>query len=503
VPQSPGVDGRRNPESEIPGIAVALRLIGWLLIAAATVITVADPDLWGHLRFGLDLLVTRRLPVTDPYSFTQDRPWINHEWLSELAMGLAFQSAGIWGLILLKALLVAATIWLIVGALREARPEVRWLSLSVTIWGGLAITAMIRPQLWTWLLLALCCRALTASSIRRIWLVPPLFLVWANVHGGWIVGLAMLACWVCVRACQDWKGNRPSAVGFAAVLALSTLATLINPYGWRLWQFLASTVGMAREDIIEWRPIWQQPPADTIAWTAAVLILIAGVVAKRRAVPYAAVAALAVMAYGSLRVSRVVPMFLEASVLLMAPALSRANEPKTASRTWSVHHLLEAVVMVLVMVFALRPESLRGCLQPPNHWPMPDGVARRALQTASNPGRLVTSFGWGQYAIWHLGPRLRVSLDGRRETVYSHETLAEQYAIASGTPAGLAALAKISPEYVWLQMPQSLTTKLWLAGHGYRIDVETPQSFVAVRSDLPEIHAPALPTSAAACFPNP
>ena len=64
-------------------------------------VTRADADLWGHLRFGLDILRDRRLTSVDPYSFTQDKPWLNHEWLSELLMGLSWTLGGSTGLIAL------------------------------------------------------------------------------------------------------------------------------------------------------------------------------------------------------------------------------------------------------------------------------------------------------------------------------------------------------------------------------------------------------------------
>ena len=70
-----------------PWIVVAL------IVLPIIVRTVADPDLWGHTRFGLDMLATHTLPSGDPYSFTQDIPWINHEWLSELMMGGAYRAA--------------------------------------------------------------------------------------------------------------------------------------------------------------------------------------------------------------------------------------------------------------------------------------------------------------------------------------------------------------------------------------------------------------------------
>ena len=69
-----------------------LWLLGiWVLLLSRAP---ADPDLWGHVRFGRDLLAAGALTAIDPYSFTSDQPWINHEWLSEALMAAAFDRAG-------------------------------------------------------------------------------------------------------------------------------------------------------------------------------------------------------------------------------------------------------------------------------------------------------------------------------------------------------------------------------------------------------------------------
>ena len=75
-----------------------------ILLAAvvAIAITRADVDLWGHVLFGLDSLRDLRLEAADPYSFTSDRPWVNHEWLSEVILALAWRSGGSAGLVAVK-----------------------------------------------------------------------------------------------------------------------------------------------------------------------------------------------------------------------------------------------------------------------------------------------------------------------------------------------------------------------------------------------------------------
>jgi hypothetical protein len=133
---------------------------------------------------------------------------------------------------------------------------------------------------------------------------------------------------------------------------------------------------------------------------------------------------------------------------------------------------------------------------------VPDRDAARVLDAAP-PGRIVTFFNWGEYAIWHFGPRLRVSMDGRRETVYSDTRLLEHDAIVRGTELAFTTLAEWQAEYVWLPLPRSARTRAWLVANGYRIEAETDRSFVAVRQDLPVLPADGGKSPVkAGCFPD-
>jgi hypothetical protein len=129
-----------------------------------------------------------------------------------------------------------------------------------------------------------------------------------------------------------------------------------------------------------------------------------------------------------------------------------------------------------------------------------DAAAVRRLEAAA-PGRVVTFFDWGQYAIWHLGPTLRVSMDGRRETIYSDARPDEHGAILHGTPEGLVVLDRWAPEYVWLPAT-STATKAWLVSRGYRLDHDTAKSFIAVRPDRPVLPVVHVGSDEAACFPG-
>jgi hypothetical protein len=469
-----------------------------ILFAAATR-TNADPDLWGHVRFGLDILQTHTLPAADPYSFTQDRPWINHEWLSEVQMGAAYAALGPAGLALLKGALALLALWLVWSALRGVRFEARLIATAAAAIGAGQIAQTLRPQLWSVVCLAILCRTLIAVDPKRRRWLPVLFLVWANLHGGWIVGLGVLALWLVVEAAVDPSARRRAVI----LLPLCALATLGTPYGWGLWRFVVETVRVRRPAIEEWQPLWALHLDKWIPWAASSMTIV-WASTKPFARRWAALAVLAMLACASLRVARIAPLFVISAVILLAPRIAGrwplrpttlfGKDPR-AERT-----LVAAAVMGACLGAAwLLPTTLRCVATTPDTSPDP-GVLE-ALSHAP-PGHLVTFFNWGELALWHLGPRIKVSMDGRRETVYTDERLAQHDAILFGTPGAGPILEAWQAEYVWLPAT-SLPTKMWLAAHGYRIDAETPRSFLAVRADLPRL-VPSVsgPPPKPSCFPD-
>ena len=142
--------------------------------------------------------------------------------------------------------------------------------------------------------------------------MPVLFAVWANLHGGWIVGLGVLGVW---SGCGLFTRTIPWGWAIGGNL-LGFLGTLVTPYGIDLWQFLLETVGLARPDITEWRPITNDAISLALWAVAASLIVVAyhrkGLAALPVLVP---AVVLSVMAF---RVVRLQGFFAMTSVLLLA-----------------------------------------------------------------------------------------------------------------------------------------------------------------------------------------
>ncbi|MDR1990385.1 MAG: hypothetical protein LBQ09_09170 [Acidobacteriaceae bacterium] len=475
-----------------------LVLLAWVAMLSILWIVQADPDLWGHLTFGGDLLREHHLSSSDPYSFTSDLPWVNHEWLAEVVMAALFRGAGTVGLFALKFFVAGVVATLLTWRLQRLPGIVQLLIIVVVMCAAVPIVTTVRPQLFSFACAAIVAFLLTDEHRpRRLSWLPLVFIVWANTHGGWLVGLGMVGCWCAFGLLNRATRTRAVAVG-AAVLA----ATLVTPYGIGLWTFLYSTVGLTR-DIQEWQPLTKAALIDWTPWLFTVPAI--GVVAlydTRR--DLWRLLTMAGLAYASFRVVRLVPFFaLVSAMYVVDPLVVALGSRVERWRLYAPSRIAAALTLVpsLALVGLAAPSIVRNgsCIPVRGDW-IPEPQTAAALQRARPSGRMVTPFGWGQYAIWHFGPQLQISLDGRRETVYSANRTEEFLALAAGLPRSFSLLEQLQPEYVWLPAEKTELEKRWLQEHGYRIDVDSGQAWIAVRADLPRIARAPLPSPA--CFPG-
>jgi hypothetical protein len=484
------------------------RITLWSFLALLVTTTAADADLWGHLRFGLDMLASKTLPTADPYSFTSDRIWINHEWLSELLMGAAYRPFGSAGLGLLKLTIIAivfATL-LAVARLEHARPAARDLFIALALFATYSRTQVVRPQLFSVALFGIILYLLRLSDrgqdkVLR-WL-PVIFAVWANVHGAWIVGLAAVGVWLAGDFCQ-----RPSAARFWNYLtigALSGLATLLNPYGLGLWQFIAETVRPARPDITDWKPLLEFPTAVLVVESILPIVAIGALWRSRREwrVPPRDLAVLTLLAVATYRVGRV-DAFLQAAIafLLARPLVHlleriELNARPSLRRASAPVGLMSGALIAYVAWAAIgnvRVVRVEGS------W-IPDRDAALALRQARPGARVLTWFDWGEYALWQLSPAgIRVSMDGRRETVYSETVTADHMRFYAGREDMVDYPDRIGADHVWL--PSHMPIIDPLVRQGWVKVLDTGKSVVLARDGRP-IKAITAQASAGNLFPWP
>jgi hypothetical protein len=418
------------------------------LVLAATFFsasrTMADPDLWGHVRFGQDILASREIPQTDSYSYLSGgHPWINHEWLTEVIFGAFFSAFGVAGLIALKVSLILITLGIAYRhlgrqGLDPLRAGMAVLAVMFVMSAGLGT---IRPQLFTYLLFAVMLAILHAAergSVFALWCAPAVVLVWANLHGGFLAGVGLLAIWVLAHAILDRLPlgplpQTPRLMLLVAALAASGIAALVNPYGAGLIAFLLRTATIARPEIGEWQGIAiisRQGAAYLVLLGVAVL----AVVRSRRPRRPALLAALVCTALLPLQAVRHLPLFALAFAFLAAEHLADIW-PRRANRQAGQagkRPLLPAVALIAALVFVVQALPHFRCIRlDPSFMRFP-ARAVALLDRTGVEGNLATFFDWGEYILWHLSPRLRVSIDGRRETAYSDEAYRANMAFLFG-----------------------------------------------------------------------
>jgi len=397
--------------------------------------TVADSDLWGHIKFGQDLWQTGQIIRSDPYSYlTGDRLWINHEWLTEAIFYAIFALAGPAGLIVLKiavGLLITGLVYrhLCRQGLTPLRAGIVLLPVTPLLVPGLVT---VRPQMFTYLFFLVILLLIDQAERGRpqyLWVAPPLFALWANLHGGFLAGLGIFLLWAFAHfAFVRLRARRPGALSLSQVampLAVSGLATLLNPYGVELLGFLLRTATVARRDISEWRPIDIMTPLGAI-YIVILGVAVAGLIYSRRERSPALITLFVCASLLPLMAIRHTQLFALAVAVLAGEhigdawdrVLSGGQSNRSATgATWPRPWLAGLSLVGAVVLVGLALPNF-SCIRP---YPVYPYRAVALLKQSGVSGNLAVHFTWGEYAIWHLSPRIKVSVDGRRETVYSDE----------------------------------------------------------------------------------
>lgn len=220
-----------------------------------------DPDTMWQITVGQWILDHNAVPTSDVYSFTmRGQPWISTQWLAQVMYAKVFAVFGWSGPVVLAASAIAATFALLAKFLSRRLSESTTL---VFVAAALALTVphlLARPHVLALPIMVLWVGELIAAADRRaapsFWLLP-LMALWANLHGGFVLGLLLTAP-IALDAVLNAEPRRRQALllRWAAFGLAALLACCCTPYGWN--SLLASRkileLGSALPLIMEWRP---------------------------------------------------------------------------------------------------------------------------------------------------------------------------------------------------------------------------------------------------------
>jgi hypothetical protein len=410
-----------------------------------------DGDTGWHIRAGEWMLAQGRVPTQDLFSFTRpDAPWYAWEWLWDVAFAAVHARWALAGVAFVSLAVIAVTFAVLyrMALGRSDRPLVAIAVTLLATWGS-ASHWLARPHLFTLLFTAVALAVLhqvkTGGRTRLLWLLPPLTLLWTNLHGGFLAGILCIAAYaggelVQALATADAAERRAAArraLPYLWTLGASALASLGNPYTYHLHTHIYAYLNdpFTRQFVSEFQgPDFKQLSGSLLEVMLVLAACAAISYARRR--QYAEVLLLAGWAHLALLMVRNVPIFMIVAAPLVAECLARwlralAGAPvarwlrraaKEAAgidadvgvmeRGWRLH--LPSIAAMTILAIALAdPQpgpSLRSEFDPAAY-------PRAALATLDRPDqRIFADDEWGDYLIYMLFPTgTRVFVDGRTD----------------------------------------------------------------------------------------
>ena len=418
---------------------------GWLL---------SDSDTGWHIRTGEWILENGRVPTADIFSFTRTgAPWFAWEWLSDVFMATAHRRGGLAGIVLVSLLVLGSTSVCVYRS-TVAESGQRLMAIVVTSLAMAASTIhwLARPHLVTPLLAAMFCWVLNAVERDKkhgpLLALPPLTILWVNLHGGFFVGLVLLITYAIGVAAEELiHGARHNAWvrarKYTWTAVACALASLVNPYGYRLHVHVAQYLGASfyLQHVSEFQSI--DFHSFTAAYFETLLVLaIAAAVWHLGSGRLVHVMLLLSWSHLALFSARNIPIF----AVVTAPSIGLAVRDwlERAGSLWPTQpmgkliknleelesglqtiaktgkrkccHLVPSFEVVLLAILLGHPGRIKALRAEfdPNRFPVDAAGVLPRLELRPTT-RLYSSWQWGGYLIYRLWPSTSVFNDGRTD----------------------------------------------------------------------------------------
>jgi len=467
------------------------RLVPYLTFLAVLAMAIRpsiDTDTWWHLRAGEWILDHQQILRQDVLSFTmQGAPWEYPGWLAEIGMAAVHRWAGLAGLSVFTAVFVLlglAFLWPLLEGPLLLRSFVLLLAAATS-----AIYWSARPQIMSFALTGVALYLIDRAIPHRpalAWLLPGLLALWANLHGGFAIGLILIGATFLgevfeafvgdpargIRLSEAWNTRRRRLAWIVGLGVVSALAVGLNPFGLSMLAYPWKTVsiGTLHTSIQE----WQSPDFHSAAVQPFLVMLIgllASVAGSRRPMTAVEVVRSAAFTVLALLAARNIASF----ALVIAPTLARhlASAVDRWRLLWPQSRpLAESLTRPINLILALALTAAAGgwaSLQlgaPALDRHIDRQIPRQAFEQLAmrHPsGNLFHSYNWGGYVLWRLYPDYPSFVDGRTD-VFSAQVLDEYQEAWSARVGWADVLAKYDIENVLVEPVAPLVQALRLSG---------------------------------------
>ena len=434
---------------------IFMAVLGVWLFTPLSMKLLGDAGIGWHIRAGQQILTTHAIPRVDPFSATVGgKPWFAWEWLYDVIIGALANVAGLNAVAWFTATVVAAVFgWMFLLLVRREMNYIFALGLVLVAMCASTIHFLARPHVLTWWFTLAFFWILDSTERnyfkgvgrhRKLWALPLLMAVWVNVHGGFVLGFVLLAVfWFG----SIWTWHRIKGTGVDDVLrsiaaakrvrdltrvgAVSILASLINPYGWKLHSHIIAY--LSDRFLMDHIEEFQSPNFHGVAQKAFLILLVASLgvlVTRGRRLRTSEGLLVLFVTYSGLYAARNIPIAAILLAMIVGPWLPgseflgrfslrmSAVELSLRSHLWPVLFAL----VTLALVFnggRFGSTQLVDAHFDPNRMPV---AAVDFLQTHGIEGPILSPDYWGGYLIYRLYPKTRVVIDDRHD-LYGAEFL--------------------------------------------------------------------------------
>jgi hypothetical protein len=461
----------------------------FLLIYKGFIFPLPPLDFWWHLKMGEVIAVTRSIPAVDVFSFTAaGRPFTLQNWLGELIYYWTYRLGGFPLLVFLGTLLTVAAFLLMYRLCLDAT-HYRRIAAAVGFLACLANYGFLRPQTYSFLLFSAFYLILSRYRERgrsHLWLMPVLMALWVNLHGAFVIGLALVALYICCESLRRMiDPRRTDALSVAQlrtlilVFALCCLATLINPEGYRIYDYVRTVIldAGSQQLVAEWQPPRPNDLLGFLLFYCPFLLAIVVFIQARVKPDLTEVVLFFTFAFLGLSAIRNAAWFATITFPLIARYLPLVDlSPLLPLRRFNVFHQLSQpasdreispaygrmnLVLLGIAILTLVSQS---------PWVRP-AITGKSLLAEQTPvgaadfiekqgitGRLFHPQEFGDYLMWRLWPQQKTIVDGR---VHLFELdFLKQYKNALEHPLESDFLERWKIEYVLLsKLPDGSSSK--------------------------------------------
>ena len=408
-----------------------------------------DGDTGYHIRAGEYIIRTHSIPKFDIFSFhTPALPWTAHEWLSEVIMAVIHSMFGLSGVVAFFAFLLSLTIYLLFKVLRTYRTNLLIaIVVMILVFNSTQIHWLARPHVFSFLLMITYHYLLESwhcGKTNRLYLLPPIMLLWVNLHGGYLGGFILLGAYLVGNLASmlsappaDCEVRRQQLKQLSITILACLAACLLNPQGYKILLFPFKLVS----DRFIMDHIGEFLSPDFHVWMPfkyLLLLLIAVLAASRKNIEITELVLILIFTNMALYSARYIPLF----ALITAPILTRKadeakgmvsgkladffrkrseNVARVDARARGFFWPAAAVIIVAAAIgsgrfphqFDERIKAVAAC---------------EFLMKERITGNMFNNDEFGDYFIYRGFPAYRVFMDGRSD-MYGAEMLKEYYKV--------------------------------------------------------------------------